>query len=59
MGLRSRRGLQDHSILGVAGGPEDRKDEYEREAEYDFIENIDLGSLDKIVISDTKNKKST
>ncbi|NND24372.1 MAG: hypothetical protein HKN86_06730, partial [Acidimicrobiia bacterium] len=33
--------------------PEDRKDEYEREAEYDFIENIDLGSLDKIVISDT------
>ena len=36
--------------------PEDRKDEYEREAEYDFIENIDLGSLDKIVISDTKIK---
>src|SRR6056300_1552887 len=36
--------------------PEDRKDEYEREAEYDFIENIDLGSLDNIVISDTKIK---
>src|SRR5210317_1012753 len=36
--------------------PEDRKDEYEREAEYDFVENIDLGSLDNIVISDTKIK---
>src|SRR5210317_1052286 len=48
--------IEAHLSERLEDFPEDRKDEYEREAEYDFIENIDLGSLDNIVISDTKIK---
>src|SRR6056300_324306 len=48
--------IEAHLSERLEDFPEDRKDEYEREAEYDFIESIDLGSLDNIVISDTKIK---